>query len=184
MNKQVYRLLVMLSILSILLAGSAAPASAAPWQSTVDPWVLQTAGEGETEFLVYLTAQADLSAASALSTKLEKGTYVFNTLTSFAERTQKPILSELERLGVDHRTYWIANMIWVRGGSSTIQLLAQRLDVAHLYANPQGALEAPALDKSTEFQAAGVEWNITWVNAAQVWHHGYTGQGAVVGGRD
>ena len=184
MNKQVYRLLVMLSILSILLAGSAAPASAAPWQSKVDPWVLQTAGEGETEFLVYLTAQADLSAASALSTKLEKGTYVFNTLTSFAERTQKPILSELERLGVDHRTYWIANMIWVRGGSSTIQLLAQRLDVAHLYANPQVALEAPAMDNSTDLQPAGIEWNITWVNADQVWNLGYTGQGAVVGGQD
>ena len=32
-------------------------------KSKVDPWVLQTAAEGETEFLVYLTTQADLSAA-------------------------------------------------------------------------------------------------------------------------
>ena len=63
MTKLVYRLLVVFSMLSILLAGSAAPVSAAPWQDKVDPWVLQTAASGETEFLVFLTTQASKSVS-------------------------------------------------------------------------------------------------------------------------
>ena len=68
---------------------SAAPAAPSiPWQSKVDPWVLNTAAEGETEFLVYLNEQADLSGAAALKTKLEKGNYVYQKLTEVANRTQ------------------------------------------------------------------------------------------------
>ena len=116
LSKHVYRLLAVLSILSILLAGAAAPASAAPWRDKVDPWVLQTASAGETEFLVFLTSQADLSAANALPTKSQKGWYVYQTLTSLAERTQAPLIAELEKLGVQYRPYWVANMIWVKAG--------------------------------------------------------------------
>jgi len=176
-------LLVVISILSILLTTSI-PASAAPWREKVDPWVLQTAAENETEFLVYLTTQADLSGAEALPTKLEKGRYVYQALTSIAGRTQVAVIGELERLGVDYHPYWVANMIWVRGGMSTIQLLAQRPDVAHLYANPHVALEAPVEQAQTSAGPQGVEWNIALVGAPQVWALGYTGQGVVIGGQD
>ena len=46
MFKNVYKLLAVLSVLSFLLAGAVAPASAAPWRDKVDPWVLSTASEG------------------------------------------------------------------------------------------------------------------------------------------
>jgi uncharacterized repeat protein (TIGR01451 family) len=184
MNKHIYRLLVVLSILSILLAGSAAPASAAQWKDKVDPWVLQTAAQGETEFLVFLTAQADLSEAKGLLTKLEKGWYVFQTLTSIAESTQKPLVAELEKLGVDYRPYWIVNMVWVRGDLSTVQLLAERPDVAHLYANPQVELDAPVETRTASAQPEGIEWNISKVGAPDVWALGYTGQDVVIGGQD
>ena len=184
MSKQVYRFLAVLSIMSLLLAGAASPASATPWRDKVDPWVLQTASEGQTEFLVYLTTQADLSAAEALPTRLEKGIYVFQTLTSTAERTQKGLIAELVNLGVEYRPYWIANMIWVRGSLGTIQRLAARTDVAHLYANPRVALEAPVDENSSISAPNGIEWNISLVNAPQVWDLGYTGQGVVIGGQD
>ena len=54
MLNKMYKILAVLSILSLLLAGAAAPASAAPWRDKVDPWVLSTASQGETEFLVFL----------------------------------------------------------------------------------------------------------------------------------
>ena len=184
MNKPGGRILVVITILSIILAGSATPVSATSWQSKVDPWVLLTASEGETEFLVYLTTQADLSGASLLPTKLEKGWFVYQTLTSAAERTQKPVIADLERLGVEYHTHWIANMIWVRGGLKIVQQLAGRPEVAHLYANPQIALEAPLVEFASSAQPEGIEWNISWVNAPQVWELGYTGQGVVIGGQD
>lgn len=184
MFKNIYKLLAVISVLSFLLAAAVMPASAAPWRDKVDPWVLRTAAHGDTEFLVFLTNQANLSQANALSTKLEKGTYVYQTLTSFAARTQSPLITELERLGVDYRPYWVANMIWVRAGLSTVQLLAQRPDVAHLYANPQVKLDEPTIDASSSPVPQGVEWNITKVKAPEVWAMGFTGQDVVIGGQD
>ena len=112
MLKKTYRFLASFFILALLLGGAAAPASAAPWRDKVDPWVLETARQGETEFLVFLTTQADLSSAETLPTKLEKGTFVYQTLSATAERTQKSLIAQLEQLGVAYRSYWIANMIW------------------------------------------------------------------------
>ena len=184
MNKPGVRLLVVLLIISIILAGTALPASAAEWRVKVDPWVIQTASQGDTEFLVYLTAQADLSAARELPTKLEKGNYVYQTLTSLAEHNQKGLISQLDRLGVEYRPYWIANMVWVRGGFSTIQALAARPDVAHIYANPHVVLDLPTEEASSGSSVQGIEWNISKVKAPDVWALGYTGQGVVIGGQD
>ena len=184
MKKIGYRLLVAMAILSIILAGSAAPVSAAPWQAKVDSWILQNATEGETEFLVYLTAQADLDDASSLPSRLQKGLFVYQSLTALAERTQKPVIAELEKLGVSYRTHWIANMIWVRGNLDTVQLLAQRTDVAHLYANPAIALDEPIKVLASGAQPQAIEWNISQVNAPAVWSLGYSGEDVVIGGQD
>lgn len=184
MKEKGHRLLVVMAIVSIILAGSTAPVSAAPWQSKVDSWILQTASEGETEFLVYLNAQAYLKKASLLPTRLQKGLYVFETLTTLAERTQKPVINELESLGIQYRAHWIANMIWVRGNKEIVQLLAQRSDVAHLYANPHVALDAPVEVFASGVQPQSVEWNISKVKAPEVWALGYAGQGVVIGGQD
>ncbi len=184
MTTKLYRFLALLSILSILLVGAASPASATAWRDKVDPWVLQTASQGTTEFLVSLADRADLSAAGALSTRSEKGWYVYQTLTAEAARTQAPLVAELDRLGVEYRSFWIANVVWVRAGLNVLQSLAARPDVAHIYANPSVPLDAPVHEASAESSPQGIEWNIAKVNAPGVWALGYNGQGVVVGGAD
>jgi serine protease AprX len=184
MSRNIYRYLAIFSIFSFLLASADSPASTIPWRDKVSPYVLDTASRGDTEFLVYLTTQADLSAASELSTKQEKGEYVYETLSSTAHRTQKGLLTQLDSLGVEYHPYWIANLVWVRGSLSTIQMIATRPDVAHLYANPQVALDEPTLTNTPDSAPNGVEWNLSWVNAPQVWALGDTGQGVVIGGQD
>jgi len=94
------------------------PVPAQPeWQSRVDPWVLENAAGGETEFLVSLAEQADLSGAASLTTRAAKGRYVYEQLSQTAQRTQAPLLRRLQAAGVAFRPYWIANLIWVRGDS-------------------------------------------------------------------
>ncbi len=184
MLKVFYRCFGLFLIITITFAANPVPARAVAWRDKVDPWILQTAAEGETEFLVYLTTQADLSSAGRLSTRLEKGTYVFQTLAATAERTQSQLIAYLQALGLAYHPFWIANMIWVRGDLSTVQLLASRPDVEHLYANPTVALDDPVGVPSPSPAPLGIEWNITKVNAPQVWALGYTGQGVVIGGQD
>ena len=103
---------------------AATPAGVAPWQDKVDPWVLDTIAGGETEFIVFLAQQADLSGAAVLASKLEKGQYVFEQLTKMAEQTQGPALAALRAQGVEHRPYWVANMIWVRRVSDVVLQVA------------------------------------------------------------
>jgi len=186
-------LLVTLAVLASLIPASpyipeaiAAPPAPA-WHARVDPWVLDTAAEGKTEFIVFLAEQADLSGAAALRTKAEKGEYVYRTLTEHAQRTQAPLRQALDRLGVEWRPFWVANMVWVSGGLSAAQALAERSDVAHLYANPQVKLDEAAIEASSAALLASPEavgWNIARVNADDVWAAGFRGAGVVIGGQD
>jgi subtilisin family serine protease len=158
---------------------------AASWHTKLDTWVWQTAQGGQTEFLVFLQDQADLSGAERLSSKDEKGWYVYRQLTAVAQRTQAPLLERLRRQGIAHRPYWVANMIWVRGDLNDALMLARRSDVAHLFANPAVRLDLPVQAESTVPQTEnGIEWNLQKVNADKVWAMGYEGQGAVIGGQD
>ncbi len=166
-----------------LKGSSLASARRAAWQDKVDPWVLSTMAARETEFLIFLREQADLRAANGLDTRLAKGRFVFEMLSEVAARTQKPVLEELDALGAAHRSYWVANMIWVRGGSAVIQAMAERTDVAHIFANPTVALQRPQTSSGATAHAA-IEWNIALVKAPQVWSAGVTGQGVVIGGQD
>ncbi|OGO35988.1 MAG: hypothetical protein A2W35_18105 [Chloroflexi bacterium RBG_16_57_11] len=189
------RLAVLAALLASSMAGRPAGSFQQPsWQSKVDAWVVETAEEDQTEFLVMLHVQADLSGAGRLRTKQEKGTYVYQQLTQTARRSQRPVLEALQAMAnetpgeVDYRPFWIANMIWVRGDRQVIQALAQRTDVAHLYANPSVALESPlpatAPKTPSDAEATIVEASLQKIHAPEVWAMGYTGQGVVIGGQD
>ena len=179
--------LVLLTAAAIAVAPAAVSAAdgGSDWQRKVDPWVVDTATEGTTEFLVFLAEQADLSGADRQPDKLSKATFVFETLTELAKRTQGPLLEVLDARGVAHRPYWVANMVWVRGDLATVQAVAERSDVARVSANPAVRLELPLHSPSGgDASPETVEWNIAHVNAPDVWALGITGGGAVVAGQD
>ncbi|HPC84286.1 MAG TPA: S8 family serine peptidase, partial [Thermoanaerobaculaceae bacterium] len=155
------------------------------WRSKVDPWVLSTMEAGATEFLVVLAEQADVREAADLPTKEEKGAWVVERLQEVARRTQPPLLAELSRLGVPHRPFWIANMIWVHGDAAALRAMAARDDVARVSANPKVPLQRiePRPEERPEVPEA-VEWNITKTGAPSAWALGFKGTGVVVAGQD
>ena len=180
--------------LTIFVTQSDSFANAQSWRDKVDGWVLETAvstanaaspakSSSQTEFLVQLREQADLSGAADLAIKEEKGQYVFEQLTAVANQTQPAVIAELERLGVAYKPFWISNMIWVEGDITVVQAMALRDDVAYLYANPTvtKAVE-PAVAKP--LNTTGGWSNIEHVGAKDVWAMGYRGQGVVIGGQD
>lgn len=198
LTKKIFHILLTLPLLFSQIS-SAASIPQFPWQSKIDAWVIETAvQEGQTEFLVFLTQQADLSKAAQLTSKAEKGHYVYQQLSQLAAQTQPAILEELHRARLSrtdgqpqiaYRSYWVANMIWVNGDQALLEQLARRSDVQHIYANPAVHLDEPQaaseMDRgqiSTTPQA--IEWNIDKVQAPTVWAAGYRGQGAVVAGQD
>lgn len=174
------------ALLAVLLQASGAAADTA-WKSKVDPWILAEAESGaSTEFLLMLNEQADLSFANTLPTKLEKGTFVYRQLQDVARRTQSSLLAEFEAAGIKHRSFWVANMIWVRGDQALVEKLAQRDEVSHLYANPavRASQPIPGDVSQRTLAPSSIEWNVSKIGAPALWDGGYTGQGVVIGGQD
>ena len=176
---------------AFLIAGLvvAAPGVAeTEWRRKVDPWVLATAGpQGDTEFLVHLRTEADLRGASRLATKSERGRYVFERLRRTAARSQAPLLAELRRQGIEHRSYFVANVVWVRGDLGVVEDLARRGDIAEIEGNPRVRLRRPTQfgTASAAATVAGVEPGVEHTGAVEeFWNHGYRGQTIVIGGQD
>lgn len=159
------------------------PASAA-WQGKIAPVLLEAAEKEPVEFLVILSAQADLAEAAMQPTKAARGRYVFETLSALSAASQAPLLAELEKAGVEHRSYWVTNFIWVRGGPDLIAALAARPDVAFIDANRSFAMDPAIREASLTDAPAAIEWNLARVNADDLWGLGIDGSGAVIAGQD
>ncbi|MDC8011938.1 S8 family serine peptidase [Tahibacter soli] len=106
-------------------------------------------------------------------------------LRATAERSQSALLARLRDDGVEHRAYWINNTVWVRADAATIAAIAQRDDVAAVYANAPMRQSLPPLEGAPSNEAAlAVEWGVAKIRAPEVWAAGFTGQGVVVSGQD
>lgn len=158
--------------------------------SKIAPQVLRTTERNaETEFLVLLNEQADLSGAAQQSTRLARIQYVRDQLMAVASRTQGPLVAQLQAQGRPHRGFYIANAIWVKGNRDTVMQMAAQASVARIEANPsvraipEPELRDPQVDRAPSV-ALGVETNISVTNAPLVWALGYTGTGIIVGAAD
>jgi subtilisin family serine protease len=207
--RKIIWIITILTLVSSLTAVVQSSYATLEWQGKVDVAVLNATAAGhETEFLIILTEQADLSGAAALPTKEAKGHYVYATLTAVARRSQQPLLAYLQEQGIAHRSYWVSNMIWAKGDATVVQTIAQRVEVATIAANPWVQL-APQLAEeqrnrgdspnllvahpplstlhsslSSLQSTSAPEWNLEQINATDVWALDNRGQEVVIGGQD
>ena len=183
MFKRLLLATVLITLASVVLLGK--PASSTSNEKIAARVLTETANGRSTEAIVILRAQADLSAAGALGTKLEKGRFVVNALREVANRTQGPIVNLLHERGVSYQSFYIVNMIKFSGNRALMEELAARADVASIDANPH---VRTALPHGAAFDAApitkNIEWNVSRVHAPQVWKLGFHGEGMVVAGAD
>ena len=89
-----------------------------------------TASGSETQFVVYLGNQADLSAAYTMRDQDARGWYVYRTLREHAARTQAPIIAQLEARGVPFRSFWAANVVMTEGDRSWSVIVVNALEDA------------------------------------------------------
>jgi len=156
----------------------------------IAPWVIgRTANGQQAEFFVVLADQADLRPAAALTTKAEKGRYVYDALRTKSQETQGPILRWLGERTIEHRSFYIVNAFLVKGGREIAEALAARPDVARIEGNPQIRNDVPepdsVVDASSQQQTPEtIEPGIAYTHAPDVWALGFRGQGITVAGAD
>ncbi|MFN0202585.1 MAG: S8 family peptidase [Bacteroidia bacterium] len=155
-------------------------------QANIDPLLWAKVNEkGKAECLVILKGQADLSAAKHLKTKEAKGQFVYQTLTTFAKKSQANLVNYLQTKGIAYRSFWAANVLALTADKNLMQDLAQRQDVLAINENSALYYHKPVeYSKKDKGGIRAVEWGIQMIEADSVWNAGYTGQGIVVGGQD
>ena len=182
------------------LAHAAAPlvaesAEAAALAEKADASVLNSlAAQPKTEFLVVLGDELDLSSAARISDRVTRIQYVVDTLKRRAEASQAPLRAWLATNGVEHRGYWIANMIHVSGDATVARALAARGEVQRIIANPRANTlpnqsklrrDQDNIDgKKSLITTTSIEWGVAKINAPQLWALGITGAGIVIAGQD
>ncbi len=140
--------------------------------------------------IIVLAEQADLSEAKNLTTKEEKGTFVFNQLREVAQRTQPPLLQTLAANKVKYQRFYISNMVAVFDpGSSLLKEIAKRDDVAKVILNPNIKFEEPLitddLDRAAGLLEGGIESSLVSVKADLVWNElNIRGKGILVASQD
>jgi len=174
--------------LALLLALTAFGGDAgSEWRAKVDPWVLDTVeSSGEAEVLIVLDEQADLRQATSLHGKRARGRFVVGRLQETARRSQGPVLDALRERGVEHRAFWVANVIWARADHKALEELARRPEVMRVLANPEVRLDPGAgPDPAAAVDGVrAVEPSIAHVGAPDLWAAGFRGQDVVVAGQD
>src|SRR5215510_5289983 len=107
-------------------------------QRKIAPWVMEHTENGaEAEFLVILRDKADLSSAKTLQTKREKGQFVRDALLAKAQQSQAPLLRWLSARGIQHRSFYIVNAVWVKASRQLALEIAIRPEVERIDGNPR-----------------------------------------------
>jgi serine protease AprX len=172
-------------LLCLLFLSAAAAAAFA--EAPVDPRIFAGKAAGESaSFLVVLREQADVSSAEAIPDRVERIRFVYETLKSAAEVSQRALISRLSAAGVPFRSHFLVNMVEVEAPPAIAGELASRPDVSSLAANPAVRAPEPPRDIAPEQNrlsadaASTVEPNVALIGAPAVWARGFTGQGIVI----
>jgi subtilisin family serine protease len=173
----------------------AVPALDANWQAKVDAAVLAAATAGQTEFLIYMAQQADLSASRPGMTKDEKAQYVHAQLTTTAASTQGGVKQILNQLGAPYQAFWVSNTISAKGNLAVVQAVASLPEVAAIYQVGKGVLQLPPQQSADSAASRSEEptspnaisaavAGVAKVGAPEAWALGFKGQGVTVAGAD
>jgi hypothetical protein len=156
--------------------------------SFIDPDLVSAMNRGDSvSFFIEFRDQADTFGAKLVSTKEEKGRYVYTILTEHARRTQADLIRLLETEKVHYKSFWISNVIQVEGDMQLFGMLLSRNDIAALYLNRfekklPDPLESAIRDSP---EGRGAEWNLYQIRAVDVWTaFDITGRGIVVMNND
>jgi subtilisin family serine protease len=157
----------------------------------IDGELLAELASGESTFWVYLEDRADLSRAPVTVTdgnvdRAARTQWVYEQLTTTAERSQSGLRAMLDRQGVEYESFWISNAIQVTGDEALAHRLARHPAVSHLEADTTyHIIEPTERVEASDNGIAAVEWGVANINADQVWSDfGVTGEGIVVASID
>jgi hypothetical protein len=168
--------------------------AAAQQRPPLDPELVQAIRESPEkrgDGIVFLTAQADLSAADTVTGWERRGRFVYDTLQKVARNSQRGVLALVAaqvRSGQarEYTSFYVINAVFVRGGTlGAFESLARLPGIRWVEKNKLFPLPDPVVMQRPAGVQAVVAWGVAKVGAPQAWSlYGALGQGIVVGNID
>ncbi len=126
-----------------------------------------------------------LRAESSTVPQEERRSFVVEKLKSFAENSQEDLLEYLDiyeynNILKDLNPLWISNVVVCKATSEVIYDLAQRDDIATIDFDENRKMISYEKSDTYNPTTREITWNVTKVNADDVWALGYTGEGVIV----
>jgi subtilisin family serine protease len=157
-----------------------------PWQTKVDPTLLENDSNSKIEFIVVLRDRLVFEKQLNLNTKSEKAKFVYQQLLNKAKLSQKSIVSFLTENKISHQAFYVTNAIKVTSNQKIIETLAKMNDVASIIADGTLRLSDYSENRTEIKSSRGgePEWGLKMIKADSVWLMGIRGEGAIIGGQD
>ena len=170
-------------------------AAAPDFSSKASSWILDQykksslTNSGHT-ILIYMKAQADMSRVNTSQERAKRGAQVFSSLVQTANESQKDLINWLKDQKLEHRSYYVSNMIAADNVTKEqFDEILKRDDVLRVVGNPNVKNILP----STEWMSFNEETptekgpgaNIVKFGATRVWEEFKTrGEGITVAGQE
>jgi subtilisin family serine protease len=170
-------------IIILLAAGLSSQGLAAdPTWNKVEPLLVdEFSTEGQADFIISFTEQADLSPASSMGWK-ERGEFVYNALKEVAGQSQAAAKDYLSKRGLTFTTFIAGNELYVSAGDQVSAIaLAEMPEVGYIRATRTYHID-PLMGTSS---MAGIRWagdllanqtltTVTYAPDALAWGIAYT----------
>ncbi len=138
--------------------------------------------------VVVMNEQYDAQAMKQQTRGLDKAQrreFVVNELQRISDEGQRGLMKELQqgqkaRLVDNIQSFWIFNGLCCSATKAMVHAIAERPDVA--YVTKEDYIQVPEDEDVEEIpeEKTDNQWNVTKVNAPDVWALGYTGKGVIV----
>lgn len=173
-----------ISLLALAIAPStASQAQSTDWQSKASSAVLnQLKSTGEIELILKLNSP-ELKKIT-VSDRIEKIRNTVTQLKNHAAQSQKPLLDYLNDHNITYRSFWVSNHILVKAKTADIPGILQRKEVSQAFSNKPMGLSLPQVQGKNIEATSAIEWNVSQVNAPDVWALGFRGQNIILAGQD
>ena len=147
----------------------------------------QARASGHAEVLIVMADQAQpaLAPLAPQADYRARRRALVDALRARADERQAGVRAWLAARGIEHRAFWISNVIWARLSPQDLAELAARGDVSRVAANPEYSLQLPTQQLGPlPGEVEAIEWGVNKIRAPEVWAEGFTGQGIVIAGQD
>ncbi len=140
---------------------------------------------GERLFVI-LKDQVDVSKAASIVDDQLRREFVYQTLVTKADESQRELRRALNRWRIPYTPYYLVNALEVRGGPLIRWWLQTRPEVDRILDSPvlRPLPKAATPVRGAETKPQSPDWNLKLIGADRVWELGIRGAGIVIGQSD